>query len=105
MFRISRPSHRSCSSSNSDPLTIKSVVDSLKEENVGRRISLNGWVKTARIQKVNTFLDIVDGLSNARLQVVIPTKDLKENGIVRYRMIFKIRYQNFYHLGIGREKF
>ena len=36
----------------------------------------------SRYQKFNTFLDLDDGLAKTRLQVVIPTEKLPEQGAV-----------------------
>lgn len=40
---------------------------------VGQRVTVNGWVKSTRVQKVNTFIDLDDGLKCQRLQVVADT--------------------------------
>ena len=42
--------------------------------NEDQEICVRGWVRSVRDQKKNTFIDIIDGLSPFRLQVVADTK-------------------------------
>ena len=45
-------------------------------------LSWQSILNSNRIQKQNTFLDLDDGLARARLQVVVPTESLPEQGKV-----------------------
>lgn len=42
-------------------------------ELIGQKIQVQGWVKSCRLQKSVSFLDIDDGLLKERLQVVSET--------------------------------
>ena len=51
------------------------VQGALDVSNIGKSLKVHGWVKAARKQRVNTFIDIDDGLviGGQRLQIVVPT--------------------------------
>jgi aspartyl/asparaginyl-tRNA synthetase len=54
------------------------VKDALSLDKVGQKFDLQGWVKSARIQKINTFIDLDDGLTigGQRLQIVAKTEQV-----------------------------
>ncbi|XP_042873986.1 probable asparagine--tRNA ligase, mitochondrial [Penaeus japonicus] len=52
------------------------VKSLLKSQPIKEKISVNGWVKGIRKQKELSFIDIDDGSSIHKLQVVIPTKKI-----------------------------
>ena len=54
-----------------------------------------------RIQKQNTFLDLDDGLARARLQVVIPTEAVPEQGKVEFQSWFYVSLFNL-RTGFGK---
>ena len=70
-----------------------SIEEALKLKNVGKSMKVNGWVKALRLQKVNSFIDVDNGLGGQRLQVVcqnniVPSEishhsALKVEGILR----------------------
>ncbi|XP_063615196.1 asparaginyl-tRNA synthetase-like [Penaeus indicus] len=60
-------------SSTSGIYDIKSV---LKNQSVKQKISVNGWVKGIRKQKELSFIDIDDGSSIQKLQIVVPTEKI-----------------------------
>ena len=53
----------------------KSIENALSLQNIGKKLKVQGWVKSLRLQKVNTFIDINDGLAKGgqRLQIVCPS--------------------------------
>lgn len=57
------------------------VKEALKVENVGKKLTVQGWVKAARLQKANAFVDIDDGLTigGRKLQVVAAHEKVPEN--------------------------
>ena len=52
-----------------------------------RILSLRGWIKSIRIQKKFTFIDLIDGLSPHRLQVVAETINIP-HGLSYHSAIF-----------------
>ncbi|VEN50308.1 unnamed protein product [Callosobruchus maculatus] len=58
----------------------QSVLSLLKNRAVGDRVNLKGWIKSQRKQKENIFLDLSDGSTDKKLQVVL-TKSLWKEGI------------------------
>lgn len=55
-----------------------SIAGILNQDSVGQKFRVNGWVKSARVQKINSFFDIDDGLKHGRLQVVIPSEKIPD---------------------------
>ncbi|XP_018565179.1 probable asparagine--tRNA ligase, mitochondrial [Anoplophora glabripennis] len=51
-----------------------SVINILKLPNAGEKISVKGWVKAIRKQKENVFIDLNDGSTEKKLQILIPHK-------------------------------
>lgn len=60
-------------SSTSRIYDIKSL---LKNQSINQKISVNGWVKGIRKQKELSFIDINDGSSSQKLQIVVPTEKI-----------------------------
>ena len=58
---------RFCSGTSYREVELK---ESLNKANVGQKIRVKGWVKSVRKMKNSTFIDVDDGLSASRLQVV-----------------------------------
>ena len=58
--------------------TIKKALDA---SNVGQTLQVHGWVKAARKQKSNTFIDIDDGLviGGKKLQIVIASAQVPDS--------------------------
>ena len=50
----------------------------LKNRQVGKDVSVTGWVTHRRKMKKNLFLDVNDGSTFQSLQVVLPTEDTPE---------------------------
>lgn len=62
-----------CHSSSSSRVTLPpSLSQQLASTTLPSQVTVSGWVKSARKQKLNTFLDLSDGSSN-QLQVVVDT--------------------------------
>ncbi|KAJ8667666.1 hypothetical protein QAD02_009329 [Eretmocerus hayati] len=56
------------------------IVESNNPENVGKKASIQGWVRAVRKMKENVFLDVSDGTSSEHLQVVLK-KDSKPESL------------------------
>lgn len=70
----------------------KSIEEILKNETnlLNEKISVSAWIKSARQQKANTFLDLDDG-SGKRLQVVLQTDDVQSDlSHLKYHSAVKI---------------
>ena len=57
------------------------IQEALDVTNVGQSLQVHGWVKAARKQKANTFIDIDDGLVSGgkKLQLVIASHQVPES--------------------------
>ncbi|KAJ8927135.1 hypothetical protein NQ314_020408 [Rhamnusium bicolor] len=53
---------------------VPNVLHVLQSQNVGEKIEVKGWVKSLRKQKENVFVDISDGSTGKKLQVLVPQK-------------------------------
>ena len=58
-----------------------SITEALKTQNVGQALNVQGWVKAIRRQKVNTFIDLDDGLSLGKLQIICDSSKIPPDGI------------------------
>jgi len=58
------------SSQENKNVTLKQIFN---DKRVGHHHIVSGWVKSARKQKLNTFLDLNDGTTSEKLQVVAPS--------------------------------
>lgn len=56
-----------------------SISQLCKQQELGSRINLKGWVKAIRKMKGNNFLDVSDGSSFQSMQVVVPKSLSPEN--------------------------
>src|SRR5437867_3708889 len=61
-------------------MKIKDLLTQDHANVVGQDIQVDGWIKTVRAQKTNTFIEINDGSTFSNLQIVLdPTLDAYEN--------------------------
>ena len=60
--------------------TFVSLQEALKIKNVGKKLKIRGWIKAARVQKQNTFIDLDNGLSigGQKVQVIVSSDLVSE---------------------------
>ena len=77
MMKLALLNQVRCSSSS----IMVPVKDALELKNIGKFLKICGWVKSARHQKVNTFIDVDDGLTigGRKIQVVIDSDQVPDN--------------------------
>ncbi|XP_057667993.1 probable asparagine--tRNA ligase, mitochondrial [Diorhabda carinulata] len=56
--------------------TIHNILESV---DIGQEIKIKGWIKSLRKQKDNVFLDISDGSTAKKLQIIIPNNIVPKN--------------------------
>lgn len=54
------------------------VKEARMEENVDKNVTIEGWVRTSRMQKNLCFIEVNDGSCNSNLQVVF---DMTSNNV------------------------
>ncbi|XP_023013966.2 asparagine--tRNA ligase, mitochondrial [Leptinotarsa decemlineata] len=57
----------------------ESILNVLKNSAVGDEVNIKGWVKSLRKQKENVFIDLNDGSTGQKLQVIIPQNLFPKN--------------------------
>ena len=67
-----------CQTRNSS--TFVSLQEALKIKNVGKKLKIRGWIKAARVQKQNTFIDLDNGLGigGQKVQVIVSSDLVSE---------------------------
>ena len=83
MLRLFKTHFRPCS-------TFVTVKEALKVESIGKRIKIQGWVKGTRSQRINTFIDVDDGVSigGKKVQVLIESSMVPET--LRYHSAVEV---------------
>ena len=61
---------------NKTPLSVQEALQTKSLDKTD--VCIRGWIKSLRIQKKYTFIDLIDGLSPHRLQVIAHTKNVPD---------------------------